>query len=233
METVEEALEQFNRTGADTPMETIRVPTTFLTKDGRTYRATEREIKFVEILHQNPGKSLAEIARMAGYGAGMAGEPSQIMESKGVMALMQAAGSQLEDRDLLKLHVDLSRAGKIVKDRFPAFEPENGNGLQLVDDPTLKATLESEGCHVIGITTLSNAEGAKYREVRMKVPTYEYRDRALDKAYLIKGSYAPKKLDTKAENVHVHISLTDLRRAARERGWSVLDPVKTKNPDLE
>lgn len=186
---------------------------TFESKDGRRWRPTTKQIGTVKTLMENPGISLGQALRENGYSDTSADNPKEVMASKGMIALMDRPGSGMTDGDLHRIHEQQLSAVDFKRKKIPMLR-EGGKGMAAMTDDEIYDFFCEKGFDMIGVDVEKNEDGKYVRYVEYFSPIYEYRDRALDKAYNIKGSYAPKKLDTK--NLNYNFSIATLRRKSKQ-----------------
>lgn len=145
---------------------------------------------------ENGGKSKGEILEKAWYSEAVISTPDKVFWSKAIINALEDAW--LTDEFLSKKHLELIQAHTIAKMPFPAWtEPE-----------IMKKELEENvpWARYISFDPVINQDWDEYmRYAKFSVPDRLTQDKALDKAYKIKWSYAPEKHD-----VDVKVSLLSL-----------------------
>lgn len=224
-----------------------KLPTTqLLLPSGRHQTPSERAVKVVEktseILRSGQPLDRGEILREVGYSEQVSKSPSIVFNSPTIIALFDQRG--LSDNDLTTAHEALLNARKLEHMIFPLGPSDDVNSGQMPDeddtddgeDPEFADEEEESRLDLKDRTTLTDGEIKKMlAEVGCTVKrivhgnsarhvyfwTYDSKARkdALDMAYQIRGSYAPKKID---KRIGVY-SMKDLRAKAREKGIKIID----------
>lgn len=170
----------------------------------------KQKIVFQKILENigNPqsdatlGKTMLE----AGYSPNVAKTPTLVTESKGFRELMDAAG--LDEASLTRKHRELLNSRDL---RQMMFDPQ-------ITDFEIEEIILAAGCTLLKIALVEVEYTTKKGEVKTfekkccfySAPNALAQDRALDKAYKLRGSYAPEKSVT----LHGHVDATNPKTQA-------------------
>lgn len=166
------------------------------------------------------GGTVAEAMREADYSEATIHNPQKVTESQGFISLLES----LPDELLSSTHLGLLKATKIEHMIFPlgprGEDDENFSGgkpnAEIDEDADPEAQLTEEikertsltdgeiidMLAEVGCTVKRIVHGTSARHVYFWVQDGQVRDKALDKAYKIKGTYAPEK------SVHLSLSAT-------------------------
>jgi hypothetical protein len=188
----------------------------------------------------NKGKALMD----AGYSEEFAAQPSRVFGSPTIIALMDKMG--MAENDLHEVHKSLLNAHRLDHMTFPLGPDEdlegdmadeddddmgedvlgddeearsraNVNRTKLTDQE-IREMLGELGCNVRRIV-----HGQQARHVYFWSPDNTTRQKALDMAYNIRGSYAPKRVEGK-HDVRVGVfSMKELRKKMQKRGIDVVE----------
>lgn len=155
--------------------------------------ATIKQKQFAQKLVENGGKkSVAKLAEEVGYSENTAHTPKKITGGKGFLDEMEKLCPEKTLAQLQRVQL------KAVKEKIMTFKAD-------VDDEMIKKIVKSLGFKLIHIFTnekeLTVGRGKNKRtetikldkQVYCSVPLFEYRDRALDKMYKIKGVYSAER----------------------------------------
>lgn len=122
------------------------------------------------------GSSISGAMREVGYAPTTASTTNKLTKTKGWQELMEKAG--LSDAQLLKKHKAQLDASKHVKLYFDVDD----------DDELIEKVCNKLGVELLFIKVSRDKKG---KTANVKAPDFFYRDLALDKAYKVKGRYAP------------------------------------------
>jgi hypothetical protein len=161
-----------------------------------------------------PATSMRQAMLAEGYAPSTADNPKQVMESKTWQTLI---AENFGEEDTAKLHGNLMRAGTVTTMTFDPdmtdeeikeiIEAAPGSRFLRAKDVRYSHPKDATQYEADGITPRCYERKAYY--VR---PELDARDRALDKAYKVRGSYAAEK----RVNENINYSLADLRRMKAE-----------------
>lgn len=148
-----------------------------------------------------PDVTLGKTMLQAGYSPQVALKPKLVTESKGFRELMDAAG--LDDASLTRKHKQLLESRELKQ---MMFDPQ-------ITDFEIEEIIVSAGCTLLKIALVEVEYTTKKGEVKTfekkacfySAPDALAQDRALDKAYKLKGSYAPEKKAV----LHGHVDATN------------------------
>lgn len=214
---------------------------------GETRKPTIKQQLAVEKVIENGGnkyKALKEV----GYSESVAKTPERVFGSPTVIALMDRLG--LDEESLTNKHKELLQAKFLGHMVFPTYSPqateeeeeeeedeeedlsenigdskddsEKRRGESLTDKD-IRELLMTVGCTVQRIV-----HGEQARHVYFWSPNTKAQLTALDMAYNLRGSYAPKKLDTKGSLTVGVFSISQLHKKMRENGVKSTDIIKVE-----
>lgn len=151
-------------------------------------------------------KPLGQTMLEAGYSQAMASNPQKLTESKGFRELLETHG--LDDESLAKKHKQLLESRELKQ---MMFDPQ-------ITDYEIEEIIISAGCTFLKTVLVEVEYTTKKGEVKTfekkccfySAPDALAQDRALDKAYKLKGSYAPEKKMT----LHGHVDATNPKAQA-------------------
>lgn len=183
-----------------------RIRRVFLRVTGRYQEPGQEALK--------PATSMRQAMLAEGYAPSTADNPAQVMESKTWQTLI---AENFGEEDTAKLHGNLMRAGTLSRATFdPDMSDEEikelidaipGARFMRVRDVRYKNPKDKSECEADGVTPRVYERIAFYIK-----PELDARDRALDKAYKVRGNYAAEK----RVNENINYSLADLRRMKAE-----------------
>ena len=210
------ALESFLKTGVDTG-KSLRKPTL-------------RQMHAVKNL-VGDGRSQADALRKANYSEAIVNQPQKVFGSPVILPILESLGFTQEF--VADEHRRIVQSHKLDTMFFPIYKSKKDSeseaewkekwGEQLTDDE-IKFMLADLGFIPKRIVTSPMG-----RQAFFYTPDNASRLRAIDMAYQLFGSYAPKKLDTKAQIQHT-FSISALRKKAREHGRDVIEAKVTEKP---
>ncbi len=151
-------------------------------------------------------KPLGQTMLEAGYSPAMASNPQRLKESKGFRELLETHG--LDDESLAKKHKQLLESRELKQ---MMFDPQ-------ITDFEIEEIILSAGCTFLKTVLVEVEYTTKKGEVKTfekkccfySAPDALAQDRALDKAYKLKGSYAPEKKAV----VHAHVTTNNPKARA-------------------
>lgn len=211
-----------------------------------------KQIVAVDKVIENGGNK-GQALREAGYGAKTVDNPNRVFGSPTVLALMDRLG--LSEERLAQKHKELLNSRFLGHMVFPLFkekgkeEPvdetgemggnedidEKGRDVsekkrgESLTDKDIRKLLASVNCEVQRIV-----HGEQARHVYFWGQNGKVQLQALDMAYNLRGSYAPKKLDTKANLTVGVFSISGLHKKMRENGLKSTDIINVEplNDDI-
>jgi|GEM_PF-1107146 len=160
-------------------------------KKTKNKQPLERHKKILENLGK--GKTLGEAMKDAGYSQNYADNPQQLRKTKSWETLIETV---LSDDKLIQVHSELLNSSTIDHLTFPVFiesksKKKKVKGEQLTDEE-ITELLKSVNCVVKKIV-----HGEQARHVYFWSADNMARDKALDKAYKLKGKYEPEEYNLK------------------------------------
>lgn len=147
-------------------------------------KPTLRQRRTMKILVENKGKSVSSAMIEAGYPPSTAHNPQQLTRSA---TWKELTAQYLGDDKLAKVHDGLLGAGDLQVRMFEkSLTDEEIKNIVEASGATLKKIVKPTGNKL-----KKNFNGEK--KAYIIVPIHSTRDSALDKAYKLKGRYAPVK----------------------------------------
>lgn len=172
-----------------------------VTRKKSNIQPREKHKKVVKILTESNGnKSRGDILKEAGYGKTSQLNPSRVFETTGMQILLE---QHLPDEKLLKIHDGLLKASRLDHFVFPLGPKltKNIKKKSHISDEQIIEMLLEKNCIVKRVV-----HGDMARHFYYWASDNQARNKALDIAYKLKGSYAPEK----RENKNLNFSLSEL-----------------------
>lgn len=135
---------------------------------------TRQKLAIKKVLN---GSTISQAMRDAGYSPKTATSTGKLTSTKGWKEL---TAKYLSDDAIVKRHTEQLNSSKLQKLYFDIDD----------DDKMIKKVCDKLGVELLFIKENKDKTG---KTVNVKAPDFFYRDLALDKAYKIKGKYAPEK----------------------------------------
>lgn len=166
--------------------------------------ATIKQKKAFKAVVENGG-NVSRAMLDVNYSPATAKTPQKLTESVGWQELLD---EYLPERDLAKKHKELLNAVNLEK---LSFNPRD------TDEEIRKVIENMEGYTLLYIKSSESDGRITDKYAYVKAPDNMAQDKALDKAYKLKGSYAPEK--TQALNVNIKGEIKDFNEldAVREK----------------
>lgn len=169
---------------------------------------TIKQKRALDIVVEGSG-NMGEAMVKAGYSKETAKTPQKLTESKGWKELVE---EHLSDKTLSKIHEGLLKSKRLdhmifpmeVKDDIKEDPERKSKHGDVFTDDDIRDLLSDAGCKVRKIVHQELS-----RHVYFWSPDNKARDSALDKAYKLKGKYAPEKKAT--VNINIDASPTDAK----------------------
>lgn len=214
-----------------------KVPTILIP---RGIRATPRQVQVVRALLENGGTK-ADALRAANYSPTMVKNPAKVFNSRAIVAILDAMG--LGEASLAERHKELLGAVYLNHMTFPTYNVEKAKerieedkkegtdqsetirGEQLTDQEIVEMLAE------VNCTVKKIIHGEMARHVYFWASNTKAQLTALDMAYNLHGSYAPKKLDTKNSTTLGVYSLAKLRKKMQDNHIKVTDVTVVEGED--
>jgi hypothetical protein len=198
---------------------------------GQERTPTEMQVKALEKLIEG-GRTKGEALREVGYSEAVATQPGKVFGSPTLIALMDEIGGSVSkvemktwmaliykeigmgEDELGKKH-KLLNATRLDHMLFPTGPKEDTDDPDELSDNGIRELLASVNCTVRRII-----HGEQARHVYFWSADNKARKEALDMAYNLRGSYAPKK--TQSNHLVGVFSMSDLRRKLKEHSINII-----------
>lgn len=151
----------------------------------------ERHKVLLKLLSENigGGMSFGEAMREAGYSKNYSEEPQLLRRTESWQKLVE---KNLPDTLLTRTHTSLLKSARIDHMTFPPFNKKRNKKGEQITDEEIVELLDTVNCTVKKIV-----HGEQARHIYFWSPDNLARDRALDKAYKLKGKYEPEEHNIK------------------------------------